>query len=117
MRPRIFASLYVVASLSAAVVNSQMKSGPGDWPTFRGPNRTNLSTETGLLKEWPKGGPKLAWKITGIGEGYGTPSIRDGKIYLLGTDKERTEYLRCLAIADGKEIWATKVGTMRENSG
>ena len=116
MRPRLFASLVVVAGLSAALVQAQMKSGPGDWPTFRGPNRTGLSTETGLLKEWPKGGPKLAWKIAGIGEGYGTPAIRDGKIYLIGT-KAGTEYLRCLAVTDGKEIWATEVGTMRENKG
>jgi len=29
-----------------------------DWPQFRGPNRDGKSTETGLLKKWPEGGPK-----------------------------------------------------------
>ena len=110
MRPRLFVSLFVVAGLSAAMVHAQMKSAPGDWPAWRGPDRTGLSTETGLLKEWPKGGPKLAWKVTGLGDGYGSPSIRDGKIYLLGT-KGQTEYLRCLAVADGKELWATEIGS------
>jgi outer membrane protein assembly factor BamB len=116
MYPRLFSSLLVVAGLSAAMVQGQLKSGPGDWPAWRGPDRTNLSTETGLLKEWPKGGPTLAWKITGLGDGYGTPSIRDGKIYVLGT-KGRAEYLRCLAVADGKELWATEVGAMKGYAG
>ena len=33
----------------------------GDWPQWRGPERNGISTETGLLREWPKGGPKLLW--------------------------------------------------------
>ena len=41
-----------------------------DWPGWRGPDRTGVSKETGLLKEWPEGGPKLAWKATGLGGGY-----------------------------------------------
>ena len=76
MYPRLFASLFVVAGLSAAMVQAQLKSGSGDWPAWRGPDRTGLSTETGLLKEWPKGGPTLVWKVKGLGDGYSTPSIR-----------------------------------------
>lgn len=105
-------SLFVVAALSAAMVQGQLKSGAGDWPTWRGADRTGLSTETGLLKTWPEGGPKLAWKISGLGDGYGSPSIRDGKVYVLGT-KKSAEFLRCLAVADGKELWATEVGMMK----
>ena len=41
-----------------------------DWNQFRGPNRDNLSTETGLLNQWPAGGPKLLFTATGLGEGY-----------------------------------------------
>ena len=104
-------SLFLVAAL-AAIVQGQLKSAEGDWPTWRGSDRTGLSTETGLLKEWPKGGPTLAWKITGLGDGYGSPSIRDGKIYVMGT-KGQEEYLRCLAVADGKELWATEIGIMK----
>jgi hypothetical protein len=32
-----------------------------DWPQWRGPNRDDLSKETGLLKTWPSGGPKRVW--------------------------------------------------------
>ncbi len=38
-----------------------------DWPQWQGPDRNAISQETGLLKEWPKEGPPLAWKITGLG--------------------------------------------------
>ena len=38
-----------------------------DWPQWRGPNRDGISKETGLLKEWPKAGPKLLWKAEGLG--------------------------------------------------
>jgi len=33
----------------------------GDWPQWRGPNRDGISKETGLLKQWPEGGPKQLW--------------------------------------------------------
>ena len=54
---------------------------PNDWPGWRGADRTGVSTETGLLKEWPEGGPKLLWKATGLGEGFSTPSVAAGRIY------------------------------------
>src|SRR5438552_1400240 len=56
----------------------------GDWPQFRGPNRDDLSTETGLLKSWPKEGPPLLWKATGVGGGYSSISVAGDRIYTLG---------------------------------
>ena len=35
-----------------------------------GPNRDDHSSDTGLLKTWPQGGPKLLWKASGLGRGY-----------------------------------------------
>jgi hypothetical protein len=40
-----------------------------DWPQWQGPDRNAISKERGLLKEWPKDGPPLAWKVTGLGGG------------------------------------------------
>ena len=110
MRPRFAALTMLVGVLAVAAADAQLKSTPGDWPAWRGPDRTGLSTETGLLKKWPAGGPPLAWKITGLGDGYGSPSIRGGKLYLLGTEGS-TEYLRCLQASDGKKLWATPIGS------
>jgi outer membrane protein assembly factor BamB len=77
----------------------------GDWPQFRGPNRDNISTETGLYRKWPAGGPKVLWKIS-VAEGYAGAAIRDGRLYLNDYDVEKKEHLiRCLSMTDGKEIW------------
>src|SRR5262245_38068125 len=95
---------------------AQLSAGPGDWPGWRGPDRTGVSTETGLLKQWPEGGPKLLWKATGLGGGYSTPSVAGGRIYLLGS-KENQEHLHALDVKDGKSLWSYKVGAVGENTG
>ena len=55
-----------------------------EWPQWRGPNRDGVSTETGLLKAWPQGGPKLLWTAQGCGKGYVAPAISQGLIYTSG---------------------------------
>lgn len=60
------------------------------WPQFHGPTRSNASDETGLLKRWPAGGPELLWTARGLGHGYSTVSIADGRIYTAGNINDRT---------------------------
>jgi len=55
-----------------------------DWPQFHGPNRDNKSAETGLLKNWPRGGPPRLWEASGIGQGYSCVAVAKGKIYITG---------------------------------
>jgi len=55
-----------------------------DWPQFRGPNRDGKSVETGLLKKWPEGGPKLLWSLKGLGIGFSSVAIADGFVYTTG---------------------------------
>ena len=64
-----------------------------DWNQFRGPNRDGKSTETGLLKEWPEGGPALLWSCDGLKEGYASVSIVDGIVYTTGMNEENQGYL------------------------
>src|SRR5205085_8427083 len=73
-----------------------------DWPQWQGPNRTAVSTETGLLKDWPKDGPSLAWKATGIGEGMGGVAVSRGRIYTTG-DSDGSALLYALNETDGKQ--------------
>ncbi|KKL66126.1 hypothetical protein LCGC14_2148110, partial [marine sediment metagenome] len=54
------------------------------WPQFHGPKRDNVSRETGLLKTWPHGGPKLLWAADKLGAGWGCPVISGGRIYVTG---------------------------------
>ncbi|MCI0539329.1 MAG: hypothetical protein L0Z50_29325 [Verrucomicrobiales bacterium] len=79
-----------------------------DWPQWQGPGRNVISKETGLLKEWTKGGPPLAWKVTGLGGGDSAPSVAKGRIYGMGVRGE-DEIVWALSEKDGKEIWATKL--------
>jgi outer membrane protein assembly factor BamB len=86
-----------------------------DWPQWQGPDRTAYSKETGLLKEWPKGGPPLAWKIKGLGGGDSTPSIAAGRIYGM-SHRGRDEVVWALSEKDGKEIWAARIAPAHSTS-
>ena len=81
----------------------------GSWPQWRGPNRDNVSPETGLLKEWPVGGPPMMWRAEGIGEGIASVSITDGRIYTLGYF-EGGEFLTALDQRTAQRVWATRLG-------
>ncbi len=79
---------------------------PGAWPRFRGSNFDTISTETvPLAKTWDKTGPPALWSVE-MGEGYAGAAILGGKVYVLDYDEdEQADTLRCLSLADGKEIW------------
>src|SRR5438270_3569360 len=79
-----------------------------DWPQWQGPDRTAHSKETGLLKEWPKDGPPLAWKIQGLGGGDSMPSVAAGRIYGM-SHRGADEIVWALSEKDGKEIWAVRI--------
>jgi outer membrane protein assembly factor BamB len=81
-----------------------------DWPQWRGPARNGLSTEKGLLQEWPKEGPKLLWSITNAGSGYSTPAVVGDRLYLLGNDGLENEFVRACAVADGQAVWTAPLG-------
>ena len=73
-----------IALMLLAVPAFAQEAQQADWPQFRGPNRDGKSPDTGLLKEWPAGGPKLLWKATNIGKGFSSPSIAGGTVYITG---------------------------------
>jgi outer membrane protein assembly factor BamB len=80
-----------------------------DWPQWQGPNRNGISKEDGLLKEWPKDGPPLAWKAKGLGGGDSAPSVAGGKLFGMSTRGD-DEVVWCLSEKDGTELWSTKIG-------
>ena len=86
----------------------------GEWPQWRGANRDGISKETGLLKQWPEGGPPSVWKATGAGRGYSSFSISKGRLYTMGLRGDR-EYVIAFDIANGKEVWATAHGGAFKN--
>src|SRR5262245_56691687 len=75
-----------------------------------GPNRSNLSAETGLLKAWPEGGPPLLWKAEGLGHGVASTAVSRGRIFSLGSRGEH-ECVTALDEKSGKLLWSTPVGS------
>ena len=80
-----------------------------DWTRWLGPNRDGKSSETGLLKAWPEGGPKSAWKVKGLGEGYSSLAVVGNRLYTQGQDGA-DQFVVALDAATGKQVWKTPNG-------
>jgi len=97
--------------LAASLLSTGLAPGGAPaaaWPEHHGPGRTNLSTETGLLKRWPEGGPKLLWEHADCGKGYSGVVIADGRVFTAGNFGE-TEMIVALDL-DGRLLWKTPSG-------
>src|SRR3989475_319783 len=86
-------------------------AGSFDWPQWRGLDRTDVSKETGLLKEWPAGGPKRVWLFKNAGNGYSGPAIVNGKLFTMGT-RDGAEILIALNADTGEELWTASIGPL-----
>jgi outer membrane protein assembly factor BamB len=98
-------TLMTAALITAAAASAAFSA---DWTAFHGPDRTNRSRETGLLKQWPKDGPRLLWTATGIGNGYSGVVTSKGIIYTAGV-KDDMNFLFALD-KDGKILWEAPAG-------
>jgi outer membrane protein assembly factor BamB len=76
----------------------------GQWHQYLGPTGDSVSSETGLLDEWPAGGPKEMWRVE-LGPGFGGAAIKDGKVFLLDREHSQADILRVLDLETGKELW------------
>lgn len=99
----------IAIGLTVATFAQNALGGQFDWPQWQGPDRTGHSKETGLLQEWPKDGPPLTWKITGLGGGDSAPSIVAGRIFGM-SNRDGDEVVWALSEKDGKELWVTRLG-------
>ena len=101
-----FAAIFVAwATLTA----SEQPPAAGDWPQWRGPDRTGVSQETGLAQEWPQNGPPEVWTAPGLGAGYGSVSIKGTRIFVQGLRRNET-MVHSLNRADGKYLWSKSLG-------
>src|SRR5437870_5712068 len=110
-------SMLSQAFVGCAVISLSAFAGhvSADWPQWQGPDRNAMSKETGLLQEWPEGGPPLAWRIKGIGGGDSAPSIAAGRIFVMGTRGDE-EVVWALSEKEGKELWVKPLGAKHRQS-
>jgi outer membrane protein assembly factor BamB len=98
----------VIGLLAATCASAQ------DWPQWRGPNRDAKATGFTAPKAWPKELTRK-WKVT-IGDGVATPALVGNKLYVFSR-QSGNEVVRCLNVADGKEIWQDKYETQGATGG
>ncbi len=78
-------------------------AAPAEWPCFGGPNHDGKSPDKGLLKEWPEDGPKLLWKVDGIGKGFSSATVSGGAVYVSGESGDKVSLFAF--DMDGKQKW------------
>lgn len=91
-----------------------------DWPEFHGPGRDSICREKGLLQEWPEGGPKLLWKLEGLGRGYSMVSISGGRFFTMGdrtVNGSETQFVLAYDLETRKLLWASLVGPPHADGG
>lgn len=110
-------SLATASALFILLLAAAAAARADDWPQWRGANRDGRSAEKGLLKPWPADGPPLAWKAEGLGAGYSSVTVSQGRIYTLG-QREDTTFVFALDAATGKKLWEAQAGgSFRERRG
>ena len=108
---RLSALALCVVGLSA--LGQSSRQSVWEWPQFRGPNRDGVSLEAGLLSAWPDEGPPLLWSVSGIGRGYSSPSVADGRVIVTG---DIGEDLVISALDEtGQVLWRTRNGKHWKN--
>src|SRR4051812_4619429 len=100
---RAFGKVVLTTLASAAISRAE------DWPQWRGPHQDGVSSEKGLLQDWPAGGPKLVWDVSGIGNGYSAVATSGDRIVTAGEVEDRSSVI-CLNAKDGSRIWAEPIG-------
>lgn len=106
--PRASLVLLALALTSACVCAA-------DWPGWGGPAGDGHSPESGLLKSWPAGGPRVLWHQP-LGQGYSSFAVVDGKAWTLSQDLWG-QSLVCLDGATGKTVWSRRYDAPYEAAG
>jgi outer membrane protein assembly factor BamB len=108
-----FERLLLAATLALLLASAPWATS-ADWPQWRGPDRSGRSPETGLLPEWPEGGPTLAWRADGVGVGFSSLAVVGDAIYTMG-DLDDGQYAVALSAKDGRRLWKTRLGPRFED--
>ncbi len=79
-----------------------------DFGGFRGPDHNGIYPARDLVKAWPEGGPRLLWKVEGLGEAWGPPVVVGETVYVLGGCHPGRLHAFTL---DGGRKWSRAYGT------
>ena len=106
--------LACAVALGSAVALRGQGSPPTDWPQWRGPDRTGISRESGLLSQWPASGPPVVWSASNLGAGYGSLAVAGDRVFVQGM-RNNQSVVSVLNRADGKLLWVRNLGSAGNN--
>ncbi len=111
-----FAVAGILLIACAAVPRGQTAGAQGatDWPQWRGPSRSAVSPETGLLRSWPAAGPPRAWTASNLGAGFGSIAVSRDRIFVQGMRNSQS-VVSALNRADGMLVWTKPIGRAGDN--
>src|ERR1700676_4360693 len=107
--------IIVAAFCPLATPAADTKTPDLDWPKFRGPHGDGISSATGLLKEWPPGGPPLVGQSQSVGRGFSSVTVAGKRIFTMG-DEKGSSWIFALDRATGKKEWSAQVGKSGGNN-
>ena len=106
IKTALFAGLACFIATAAVEKSHAAAPAPSDWPHWAGPKGDCTTDETGLLKEWPKQGPTVLWRIP-VGAGSNHPSVAGEDLCFAQLEDDALhETVKCLDAATGKEKWS-----------
>jgi hypothetical protein len=107
-------AIICAATACSAIVTLSAQSASTDWPQWRGADRNGISRDTGLLRQWPRTGPSLAWTASQLGGGYGSVAVAGNRVFVQGM-KNRQSVVTSLDRASGKAVWSVALGSAGDN--
>ena len=108
-------TITILAAMIVAIIpmKAQLFSPDG----FRGPLRDGHFPETGLLKQWPAGGPQKVWECLEVGKGYSSATVVGDRVYTTGlTEDEKQEAFVALELGTGKLLYKIPYGNPWKDS-
>ena len=91
---------FVTAVSSALLVAA---SAAADWPQWRGPHRDGIASGFKSPAAWTPDTLVRKWSVP-VGEGHASPAVVGDRVFVFSREDDR-EFMRCLALADGKVLW------------
>src|ERR1044071_4301527 len=103
-------SFFLTVAGRVLLLLSALSASADDWPQWRGPNRDDVSRETGLNLDWSQKKPPLLWTFNQAGAGYSAPTIVGATLYCQGA-AEGSDFAFALDTQTGKLKWKQALGT------
>ncbi|MEC8987828.1 MAG: PQQ-binding-like beta-propeller repeat protein, partial [Verrucomicrobiota bacterium] len=96
-------SVFII--LSHVLVPNNYCQIVGEWPRFRGPNGTGISSATGIPSTFTLGDAN--WRVPLKGEGHSSPVLWGDRVFVTGSDERQESFIvQCFKVSDGSEVWS-----------